>query len=207
MTAKKPIIGLCGGIGAGKSRVATEFERLGCLVLDSDHLNHQVLRRPEVLATLREWWGDAVVGPAGEPDRERIAEIVFARSGERRRLEELVHPLIAAWRWDMITAAFEDQAVKAIILDSPLLFESNLDRLCDTIVFVDASWPRRLQRLQQGRHWTAEQLRQREQWQRPLDEKRLRSEFAINNEGPPDRLGPQVAEILQKIVSRHTVAP
>ncbi len=46
---KKPIIGICGGVGAGKSRVAAEFARLGCLVVDSDKLNHEVLLQPDIL--------------------------------------------------------------------------------------------------------------------------------------------------------------
>ena len=205
MRRKKPIIGVCGGIGAGKSLVATEFERLGCVTIDSDQLNHQVLRRPEVLETLRQWWGGEAVTPTGDPDRGRIAKIVFADAAERRRLEELVYPLIAGLRADMISAANKDRAVKAIILDSPLLFESNLDRLCDTIVYVEASRARRLQRLKRKVRWSEEQLRQRERWQLPLSDKRARSEFAVDNEGPPERLRPQVTDILEKVLSRHTV--
>jgi dephospho-CoA kinase len=203
MTATKPIIGLCGGVGAGKSRVAAEFQRAGCLVIDSDRLNHEVLRRPEVLATLREWWGEQVVGPDGTSDRKRIAEIVFADPDQKRRLEGLVYPLIAEIRAAMIRKVNEDRAVKAIILDSPLLLESNLDRLCDAIVFVNASRPRRLQRLQQARDWSAEELRQREQWQRPLTDKRSRADFVIDNDGPPERLPPQVSDILMRVITRN----
>jgi dephospho-CoA kinase len=202
MSRKKPIIGLCGGIGAGKSVVAAEFERAGCLVIDSDRLNHEVLKRADVLATLRQWWGAEVVAANGEPNRRRIAEVVFADPAEKRRLEELVYPLIAELREGMIRMVSEDRAVQAVILDSPLLFESNLDRLCDTIVFVEASRSQRLQRLRQTRKWTEAQLRERERWQKPLDFKRSRSEFVLDNEGSPDRLRPQVADILEKVVSR-----
>jgi dephospho-CoA kinase len=205
MSRKKPIIGLCGGIGAGKSAVAAEFGRQGCLVVDSDELNRHVLRRPDVLNTLRSWWGDAVVGPNGEPDQRRIAGLVFADSDQKVRLEELVYPLIAELREAMIKTVGEDRTVKAIILDSPLLFESNLDRRCDSIVFVEASRAQRLQRLQQARNWDEAQLRQREQWQKPLDFKRSHSEFVVDNEGSPDRLSPQITEILDRVVSRHTV--
>ena len=61
MKADKPIIGLVGGIGAGKSRVAAEFARQGCLVIDADRQNHEVLRRPEVTAQLVAWWGPGVL--------------------------------------------------------------------------------------------------------------------------------------------------
>jgi len=201
--ARKPIIGLCGGIGSGKSRVAREFERLGCLVIDSDRLNTEVLQEPEVLATLRQWWGDDVIGADGRLDRRKVADRVFADPQERRRLEQLVHPLIARRRADMIKAVENHSAIKAIVIDSPLLFESNLDRECDTVVYVDASEGERLRRLTQERGWDAEELRRRERWQLALAEKRARAEFIVDNEGPAERLCPQVADILQKVLARH----
>ncbi|HUU96296.1 MAG TPA: dephospho-CoA kinase [Phycisphaerae bacterium] len=206
MSRRKPIVGLCGGVGAGKSMVAKEFERLGCLVIDSDRLNHKVLRRPDVLQTLRGWWGDRVVAADGRPDHRRIAEIVFSNPDEKRRLESLVHPLIARVREDMIKAGNEDPAVEAIILDSPLLLESNLDRLCDSIVFVEASETRRLQRLQRERNWGRDELDRRQRCQKPLACKRSRSDFVINNDGPLGHLRPQVADIFGKVVSRPSSA-
>jgi len=202
MRSKKPIIGLCGGIGAGKSTVAAEFGRLGCAIIDADRLNHQVLARPEVVERLRQWWGDKVVGPGGEPDRAKIAEIVFSSPQEKGRLESLVHPLIAKERWDIINRAGEDQAVKAIILDSPLLFEVNLDRTCDAIVFVEADRQERLRRLKQTRGWDEAEVDRRERWHLALEQKRARADYLIDNGGPPDRLRAQVASVLEKILAR-----
>lgn len=201
--SRKPIIGLAGGIGAGKTRVATEFELAGCLVISSDRLNHELLALPDVLDTLCDWWGPDVRGADGRPDRRRIAEIVFANADQKRRLEALVYPLIARRRTAMIKAVEENPAIKAIVIDSPLLFESNLDRECDTIVFVDANMARRRHRLQQERGWDTEETQRRERWQISLDDKRSRAEFVVNNDGPPERLGPQVVDILQTIVTRH----
>lgn len=204
MKHRKPVIGLCGGVAAGKSVVAAEFERLGCLIIDSDRLNHEVLRRPEVLEVLRGWWGEEVVDAAGEPNRRRIAEIVFADREQKRRLESLVYPLIARRRVAIIHEVEDNSAVKAIVIDSPLLFESNLDRECDAIVFVDASEGQRLQRLRQTRGWDAEELRRRERWQISPAEKRSRAEFVVDNNGPVEQVAPQVAGILRTIVARHS---
>ena len=200
MRESKPVIGLCGGIGAGKSRIAAEFERLGCLVIASDRLNHEVLTEPEVLRQLREWWGPDVVGPDDQADRRRIAKIVFADPEEKARLESLLHPLIARRRRTMICAVENSSAIKAIVLDSPLLFESKLDRECDSIVFVEASRSVRLRRLQANRGWDANELQRRESWQLPLAHKRQRSNFVIDNDSPEDSLGPRVAEILAQIL-------
>ena len=87
MAQSKPIIGLCGGVGAGKSLVAHEFARLGGLVIDSDQLNHQVLRRPEVAQALREWWGDEILSEAfAGPSVRGVVEIgVIVRKEHLRR--------------------------------------------------------------------------------------------------------------------------
>ena len=204
MTHKKPIIGLCGGIGAGKSRVAAEFERLGCLVVDSDRLNHEVLRQPEMAETLKSWWGRDVLDAEGLPDRRQIAEIVFADGEAKRRLESLVHPLIARRRATMIKAVEDNPAVKAIVIDSPLLLESHLDRECDTLVFVNTAESRRLERLRQERGWTAEEVKRREGWQIPLVEKRSRATYVLENDGPIEQLRPQVADILRTIVAQRS---
>jgi dephospho-CoA kinase len=204
MGQTKPIIGLCGGIGAGKSLVAHEFRRLGGLLIDSDELNHQVLRRTEVSRTLREWWGDEILGENGAPDRRRIARIIFGDPEQRRRLESLVHPLIAALREDMIRVGTRDPKVRAIILDSPLLLESNLDGLCDAVVFVEASEPQRLRRLERARGWDVQELRRRERWQMPLAEKRSRSQYVIRNEGTIEQLCSQAEDVFERVLAEHS---
>lgn len=206
MSGRKPIIGICGGIGAGKTAVAAECEKLGCRVISSDALNHAILRRREVAEKLAEWWGADVLSAAGEPDRARIAEIVFGEPAEKRRLETLVYPLIAAERDAIIRAVENNSAIKAIVLDSPLLFESNLDRECDWIVFVDASEPERLARVWKQRRWTADEVGRRETAQLPLAEKRRWSDFVVRNDGPPEQLHSQVANILAEILRQTTGA-
>jgi dephospho-CoA kinase len=201
---KKPIIGLCGGVGAGKSRVAAEFARLGCLVVDSDKLNHEVLLQADVLQVLQSWWGQGVMTAEGKPDRRRIADIIFADADQKRRLEGFLHPLILTRQEAMITAVEDNPAVKAIVIDSPLLIESQLDRQCDSIVFVEADEVRRLERLRRERGWTAEEVTRREGWQTPLVEKRSRATFVVDNDGPVERLRPQVADILQTILAQHS---
>lgn len=202
MVKRKPILGLCGGIGSGKSRVAAEFAAQGGVVIDSDRLSHEILARPEVLAQVAAWWGPEVAGPDGRPNRSAIASLVFSDARKKRQLEDLLYPLIAARRSDIIQGAVENPAVKTIILDSPLLFESNLDRLCDFVVFVEADESTRLQRLAQSRGWNEEEMRRRERWQMPLEQKRSRSQFTIDNNGPETRLPAQVAKILADAISR-----
>jgi len=201
VSRRKPIIGLCGGIGAGKSTVAAELARLGCLVIDSDALNDEVLREPDVIRTLRAWWGERVVRPDGTLDRREVAKIVFDDAQQRRRLESLVHPLIARRREDMIADGIRDPAVKAIVLDSPLLLECQLDRLCDRIVYVEADERQRLERLGRTRGWDRQELARREACQMPLSLKRRRADYVIRNDADRRDLRERVERVLERILA------
>ena len=200
----KPIVGLCGGIGAGKSTVAGLLAEQGALVIASDELNHQILRRPEVARQLAEWWGPDVLQPDGAVDRARVAQRVFDEPAERERLERLVYPLIAELREDMIKRGFENPAVTIIVLDSPLLFESNLDRRCDRVVFVETGEDRRRDRLIESRGWNVEELERRARWQLPVAEKRARSDFILRNDGSLADLRRNVTNLYQNLVRRDS---
>src|SRR3954466_13301140 len=94
MFAGKPIIGIVGGIGSGKSYVAGLFAELGCLVIDSDAQVRDAYNDRRVKNALREWWGDAAFDSQGTVDRRFISRRVFSDPAERERLERLLHPLV-----------------------------------------------------------------------------------------------------------------
>jgi len=200
----KPIIGLCGGVGAGKSTIAQEFERLGGLVIDSDAINREMLNRPEILSTLISWWGAGIVDSDGRLDRARIANLVFKDEREKRRLESLLHPLIRDRHESIIREGMRDPKVAAIILDSPLLFESRLDLDCNAVVFVEAGESLRVRRIQSARTWDVEELRRRESCQASLAEKRARSRFVILNEGSIEQSRTQVVRVLRQIQAEYS---
>ncbi|MCA9295554.1 MAG: dephospho-CoA kinase [Phycisphaerales bacterium] len=194
-----PVIGLTGGIGAGKSTVAEMLEGLGCFVVNSDALAHAALRDAEVIATLVSWWGDSILDASGGLDRRAIASIVFAEASERRRLERLVHPWIEARRRELFASAPAD--TRALVIDAPLLLEAGLDRECEAVIFVDANASVRLERVGASRGWSVEDLHRREQSQMPLDEKRARADHTIVNEGDRSSLKKRVQETLDDILA------
>lgn len=144
--SRMPVIGIVGGIGAGKSHVARAFERLGCAVLDSDVAAKAQLDEQAVKDVLVSWWGSEIVGPDGRVDRKKIAAIVFADPAQRERLEQLVHPRLKAGRASAIARA-RQEGKPGVIVDAPLLLEANVAAECDLVVFVDVPREQRLRRV------------------------------------------------------------
>jgi dephospho-CoA kinase len=201
MTIRKPIIGLAGGIGSGKSEVARILENLGAAVISSDALNRQELENNEVKATLVNWWGPGVLHKDGTVDRRAVSRIVFSKEAERSRLEALTHPRIAQHRLRLIEQFQRDPAVRMIVIDSPLLYETELDRLCDSVVFVDADVGVRCARVRASRGWSPEELERREKLQRPLDFKKARADHICVNNSDLGALRRTVEAIYSRIVS------
>jgi dephospho-CoA kinase len=199
--AGKPTIGLAGGIGSGKSTVASILEELGARVICSDRLNHEELDSPEVLRQLREWWGEHVLTAEGRADRAAIRELVAGDPQARVRLEQLVHPRIAARRRELMEEYTADPAVKAVVWDSPLLFEAGLAGQCDRVIFVEATREVRLARVMQDRGWTPEDLERLEKSQKPLDYKRDRADYRVVNNSDNQGLRRQVSDIFSRILS------
>ncbi|MFN7022718.1 MAG: dephospho-CoA kinase, partial [Phycisphaerales bacterium] len=196
-----PIIGLAGGIGAGKSEVGRILQTLGCLVIDSDRRAREALDRPDVREKLVSWWGDGVLSPEGRVDRSKIASIIFSDAAQRQRLEELIHPIVRQDRAAMIAEARASATPPvAIIVDAPLLFEAGLDKECDAVFFVDAPADLRLARVLHSRGWTEDELRRREQSQLPLEVKRARSTLVLSNAGSADQLRDAVVSALATVV-------
>lgn len=197
----KPIIGLAGGIGSGKSTVASVLEELGARIISSDRLNHEELDSPEVLRQLREWWGQGALTPDGRADRAAIRRIVTADAAARKNLEKLVHPRIAARRQALMAAYSADPAVRAIVWDSPLLFETGLAEQCDYVLFVDAPREARLARVMKDRAWTSEDLDRLEKSQKPLDFKKERADYIIVNNSDMEGLRRRVSDFFLHILS------
>jgi dephospho-CoA kinase len=196
------VIGLAGGVGAGKSTVAKIFAELGCIVVNSDEAGRAALRDPEIMKTLRQWWGDRILDSSGEIDRSKIAHIVFEDPAQRKRLEQLTHPWIEARRREEFDGA--PQGTPALVIDAPLIFEAGLDRQCDVVVFIDASAEARRQRVQDNRGWDAAEWARREDSQMPLDEKRRRADYVVANTGRAADLKPQIERLLRQILQQHT---
>lgn len=203
----KPIIGIVGGIGSGKTYVARLFGELGCMVIEADALVREAYEDQAVKARLREWWGDEVFKADGTVHRASIARRIFQDAEQRKRLEALLHPWVNFRRRELQACA--DAGKVAFVWDTPLLFETGLNRECDAVVYVEAPLQERLRRVAAERGWDETELARREILQMPLDKKRGISDYVIVNSagaGPNTSASAintrtQVHEILSRIVA------
>jgi dephospho-CoA kinase len=200
----KPVLGLIGGIGSGKSTVAAEFAKCGAAVIAGDQLGHEALREPSIKEKVLARWGKGIETD-GEIDRRKLGRIVFADPAERRELEALVHPEIKRRIEEEIQKAQANPRVTVIVLDAAIMLEAGWTGPCDALVFVDAPREIRLARLAQ-RGLSAKDLEAREQAQMPLEEKKRRADYVIENVGSVGEVALQVQKLLEGISGLQTKA-
>jgi dephospho-CoA kinase len=197
------VIGLIGGIGAGKSRVAALLAESGAKLIDADVVGHALLdQRPvrdEVVARFGPDVLDRAGADAGAPpriDRRALGAIVFADPAALRRLEAILHPRMRrTFERAIAREARRGQGPGCVVLDAAILLEAGWDALCDRIVFVDAPREVRLARLAEARGWTAAMLADREAAQWPLDRKRARADVVVVNDDGIEPLAEQVRRL------------
>ncbi|MBX3463897.1 MAG: dephospho-CoA kinase [Planctomycetes bacterium] len=186
------VIGILGGIAAGKSTVAGLFAARGLRHVDADAEARRVAADPQVRASVAAAFGPAAVTADGL-DRGALAARVFQDPLARQRLEAILHPPIRARILAQLEAA--RRAGESVLLDAPLLLETGLVDLCDEVVFVDAAAAIRQQRAA-ARGWSADELARREAAQCDLERKRARATRRIDNGGELAATGRQVDDLL-----------
>ncbi len=199
-TGKKPIIGILGGVGSGKSTVAAEFAKLGCKTIDADKIAHELLERKAVKERIISVFGEDILGPAGKIDHKKLADIVFADADKLSSLNDIVHRLVLARAEQLINQYNRQNQVKAIVLDIPLLVEVSWEKRCDKLIFVDCKRQIRLRRAKQRGFFDENQIKIRENFQISLDNKASITDNIIDNNSGFSALARQVVEIFSHIV-------
>lgn len=181
---RKPVfVGLTGGIGSGKSAVATLLAAHGARIIDADKVAREVVTGGSAgLRKIVDAFGAEVVGHDGELDRARLAEIVFADREARQRLNAIVHPLVAERIEKLLSA---DSTDGVVVYDVPLLVEESVqDRHdFDLILVVEAPEEIRIQRLVRDRGMTEAQVRARMAAQASDEQRRAVADVVLGNGG------------------------
>ena len=196
----KPVIGIVGGLGAGKSTVAAELAKLGCVVIDADAIGHELLARPDVQDVIRRRWGSDVFDDGGQVSRPALGEIVFNDPASLADLNAITHPLIGQEITRRIAEAGSSDA-PVIVLDAAVLFEAGWNTLCTHTVFIDAPRGERLQRVQQSRGWDEATFSARENAQIDVDKKAGMCDHILSNHAKDSPPVSAIRELLKRMAS------
>ncbi|PZS31075.1 MAG: dephospho-CoA kinase [Pseudonocardiales bacterium] len=194
------MVGLTGGVGAGKSAVSALLAGHGAVVVDADAIAREVVEpgTPGYDAVVARF-GPGVVAADGRLDRPAIAAIVFEDEAARKDLNGIVHPLVGT-RSAELMAAIPEGAI--VVYDVPLLAEGDLAGGFDCVVVVEADEATRLTRLAE-RGLPATQARARMAAQASDEQRRAIAHEVINNDGSREALADQVRELWQRLVARR----
>ena len=192
------VIGLTGGIGAGKSTVSDYLLDKGFTVIDADKIARSMTEKgSETLQALTEAFGEDILFTDGCLDRKKLAAIVFSDEKKRLVLEELTTKKVVQII-EKITGLQEEGYEAPVFIDAPLLFESGADKLCDAVWLVDASIDIRIRRVMARDDVTSEEVKRRILNQMSSSEKIARSTDIIDNSKGKEALYKQVERLLER---------
>ena len=188
------IVGLTGGIGAGKTLASNAFASLGVPVIDTDLISH-ALTAPNGLAidAIHQKFGDELFNDAGQLDRAKMRELVFKDAEKRQALEAILHPLIA--QVAMASIAQHSDA-PYVILAVPLLAESSawLDR-CDRVLVIDCEVETQIERVMARSGLSREQTQAIIMSQASREARKAIANEVIVNESTPEHVTQQVTRL------------
>jgi dephospho-CoA kinase len=191
------VLGLTGGIGSGKSMVASMFAQLGADVIDADQLAREVVEPGQpALEEIATAFGRDILLPDGRLDRGKLGRIIFADPVARGTLNAITHPRIRERMDAEITARRSGRGV--LVVDIPLLYENDRSRAVETVIVVWVDAKTQLRRLQERDGLSVEEARQRIAAQMPLDEKRARADVVIDNSGSRESTRRQVEAVYRR---------
>lgn len=187
-------VALTGGIGSGKSTVAEQFAALGVMVTDADAISHQ-LTGPDgaALPAIRAAFDAQMIDATGALDRARMRQHVFTDPAARRRLEDILHPMIRA---RMLTETEASRSPYALLM-IPLLLETGQQSLVDRILVVDLPEEQQIARVQERSGLTREQIGRIIASQVSRAERLAAADDLIDNSGDQASLGPQIEQLHQ----------
>ncbi len=198
---KKPIIGILGGIASGKSTLAKELENRGCAVIDADAIAKQLRQTDDVKKQIRDQFGSEVFDTAGQVDKAKLAKMVFTGRASVEAINAIVHPRVLKRTEELIAQYQNDAAVKAVVLDIPLLLETGWEKRCDKLIFVDCDRSARLERASKKGLFDENQLKKRENFQISLDKKQKIAHYIVDNNKDLSELTKQIGEIFPALIS------
>jgi dephospho-CoA kinase len=197
------LVGLTGGIGAGKSTVAELLRQRGAVIIDADEAGRTVVEPgTPALAALVQHFGDGILQPDGSLDRPALADLAFATDESTAVLNGITWP---AMRDEIQRQVDEAPPDAVVVCDAAILLESDFAEqfMRDVVIVVEAPMDARIDRLV-ARGLRPEDAARRLAAQMTDEERRTHATHVVDNGGDPEDLVPQVDALWAELQSRAT---
>jgi len=175
------VVGLTGGIASGKSTVSKLFKDAGIPVIDTDAIARRLLEKDkEIYQDILDFFGEDVLTPAKEINRNKIAQIIFYDEEKRLKLNKIVHPKVK----DTVFLKIDNLKAEGhtlIVVDVPLLFEAKFDAFMDKTIVVYARKKDQISRLVSREGIDEDYAKAKIKAQIPLSQKKEKADFVIDN--------------------------
>lgn len=194
------LVGIAGGVGAGKSTVAEIFEDKGAQVLDADRLAHTFLEKgTEEYHSLVAAFGEAVLDSEGRIDRISLAQEAFSAPKNVEKLNRIIHPrLVGEIRERVKEAGKKGSGV--FVVDAALLFDWGIEGLFDLTIDVESESG--VQRAAERMSMDEEELKKRKAVQMSSEERRRRADVVIENDSSIEELKKETEKLWNTMVAR-----
>lgn len=193
---KPYILGLTGGIACGKTTVAALLVKLGARQADADAISRS-LTAPggPALDSIREVFGDGVFNSDGTLDRRALGSVIFHDAAQKRALEAIIHPMVQHEMMEIADEAGRD-GVKVCVFNVPLLYETAMDALCDSVWVVSLPRDKQIIRLMNRDGLSRADAEARIDNQMPSEEKEARASYVFRTDKPE-------ADTLREVEKRY----
>ena len=194
------IVGLTGGIATGKSTVVAMFEKRGARILDFDVMARVVVEPGmPALQDIVAYFGQSVLKDDGPLDRTKVGEIVFGDAEKRKTLEGFIYPRLFEEYARRVKEVEEKHPDALVLVDTPLLFEANLEHMFEKIIVVHSTREEQIERMVERDGLDREDAIMRLEAQMPTEEKLKRADYVIHNSGSLEEVESEVDEIWETL--------
>jgi dephospho-CoA kinase len=199
-------VGLTGGIATGKSTVGAMFVELGCHLIESDQITHQLFEPGQAVhAAVVMQFGNRILERGGTIDRRILGEIVFKDPQARAKLNSLVHPAIIQRQQEWLKEMEAQDPHGIAIVDAALMIEVGTYKNYDKVVVVTCSREMQRERLRARSALSEEEIESRIHSQMPTEEKIKYADFVIDNSGSIESTRVQVEKVYQELREAVTI--
>ena len=197
------VIGLTGGIASGKSTAARTLAELGARVVDADLVAREIVAPGQpALAEIARTFGREMLLPDGTLDRKRLGAVIFADVEQRRALNAITHPRIAAETQARL-GRLREEGVPVAVYEAALLVENGVHKGLDGLLVVACDEATQLKRLMGRDGYVEADARARIAAQAPMADKIAAATWVVDTSGPLADTKKQLARVWEEILSKR----